>query len=192
MDSRILKHPASERQPMSAEAEELFKLGLEMAKPETETCGNCLGYGWYGEWGRPKTCPTCNGTGRVTTNPTHTESDFSVQAELSIGLERIAQELFRCWWILTGKQTTADWRELSTDLQDRYRRLAERAIATINPENVLKLQAQAAKDTDDYVNAFPGRGKDDAMTYADIALEAVSRYEVLLTNARVGLKDGDL
>lgn len=117
--------------------------------------------------------------------PAHPETVFSTQAGLSIRHEIIAKALFQCAWLLTGKQTTAEWNELSLALQQRYRYLAERAIATIDPKVRLDTQQEAAVETSDWVN---GSGQRDAVSVEDISNYSISTYEAKLAGVRVDVE----
>ena len=121
-------------------------------------------------------------------NPTRTESVFSVQAGISIRLEIIAKALFQCAWILTGKQTTADFNDLSLALQQRYRYLAERAIATMDPKVRLDTQEAAARETEDWANG--PYDPDNVPTAKNIADFAIGSYESLLSGVRIETERG--
>jgi hypothetical protein len=177
--------PEHGKSNMSRFGREMFELAQSLQQPAgTETCGNCCGQGWYGEWGRPTTCPTCGGTGRVAAIPTHSGSDFSIQAELSIELEIVAKALFKCAWIMMNKPETPPFEDCRVDLQQRYRYLAERAIATIDPAVRLDCQQQAVEDTEKWMD---GPYDPDAIpSYKDIANFAISGYEAILAGCRIG------
>jgi hypothetical protein len=174
---------------MSRFGREMFELALAANQPKpktdpTETCGQCCGQGWYGEWGRPTICQPCGGTGRVAAIPTHSGSDFSVQAELSLQLEVVARALFKAAWILVGKPDTPFFHEMPLHVQQRYRYLAERAIATIDPKIRLEAQAEAAKDTEAWMDGPYDPA--NIPTHTDIANFAIGSYESILAGCRIG------
>jgi hypothetical protein len=120
----------------------------------------------------------------------HPAPDFSDVLELSIALETIAAALMRCAWIQTGKQTPfTDFRQLPVALQNRYRYLAERAIATIDPAVRLRFQAEAAEETSDWLNG-PG-DPDNRPTAKQIAEYALGCYETRLAGVRVDMERGE-
>ncbi len=123
-------------------------------------------------------------------HPPYAGSDFSVLAELSIELEHIAAALFRAYWIQTGKQVPLqEFRRLSPELQKRYRGLAERAIATIDPAVKLQFQKEAAEETTDWLEG-PGE-TEHKPTPTDIANYAVSTYEMRMCGVRIDMERGE-
>ena len=122
--------------------------------------------------------------------PTHPLPDFSDALELSIELETIAAALMRCAWIRTGKQTPfTAFRQLSPALQNRYRYLAERAIATIDPAVRLRFQAEAAEETEDWMNGV-GETEHKPST-KQVAEFALGCYEVRLSGVRIDMERGE-
>jgi hypothetical protein len=120
----------------------------------------------------------------------HPMPDFSDALELSIELELIADALRRCAWIQTGKKAPfMEFRHLSPELQQRYRYLAERAIATIDPAVRLRFQAEAAEETEDWVNG-PGE-TDNKPSIKQIAEYALGAYECRLSGVRIDMERGE-
>jgi hypothetical protein len=106
---------------------------------------------------------------------------FDAQAELSIAAGAIARELCHCAWILTGKTgNRAALDRLPLDLQSRYRYLAERSIATIDPTVRLEAQEDAIRDTVAWVRDEPSDG---SLSAAEIARQAIGHYELHLIAA---------
>lgn len=110
-------------------------------------------------------------------------TELTIQLEVSIELEVIAGALFRAAWVLTGKQTSPEFSSLSLALQQRYRYLAERAIATIDPKVRLDCQEEAALATAEWTNG--PYDPDNKPTPKNIADFAIGSYESLLSGVRV-------
>ena len=122
----------------------------------------------------------------LTDLPPHSHAEFNAQLALSIECDIIARSLLNAWWILNGRQGCHNFAELSVALQQRYRYLAERAIATIDPKVRLDFQQEAALETSDWMN-----GPYDAHNMPsneDIANFAISSYEAKLAGVRVEME----
>lgn len=110
--------------------------------------------------------------------------DLVKDLELSIQLNLIALALARCAWLQAGKSLSdMKWNEFSPALQDRYRKLAEKAICAIDPAVGLHEQAKAAKETGDWMDE--PYNPDTKPSYEDIAHYAISTYEFRMASLRV-------
>ena len=105
---------------------------------------------------------------------------FVLQNYLSVELDVIARSLARAWWIMCGKPADAlQWPQFSPVLKQRYRYLAERAIATIDPQVRLDAQAETARDTQRWVDEA-----EHATDTKEIVNYAIGEYEALLAGVR--------